>query len=89
MILQDDEYTEVTRTDDLMPGDVVLYTDPTTDEIKHVGLVLAAEVMFESKRIRVLSQFGRDGEYIHDLDDVPDFYGKIVIKFYTESRKAT
>jgi len=30
-------------------------------------LVLAAEMMFETKKIRVLSQFGRDGEYIHDL----------------------
>lgn len=89
MILQDDEYTEVVRTDDLMPGDVVLYKDPRTDDVKHVGLVLAAEVMFETKRIRVLSQFGRDGEYVHDLDDVPDFYGKMVVKFYSESRRAT
>jgi len=66
MILQDDEYIEV-RPDDLMPGDVVLYKDPKTEDIKHVGLVLAAEMMFETKKIRVLSQFGRDGEYIHDL----------------------
>jgi hypothetical protein len=88
MILQDDEYIEV-RPDALMPGDVVLYEDPKTQDIKHVGLVLAAEVMFEAKKIRVLSQFGRDGEYIHDLDDVPDFYGKTVVKFYSESRKAT
>jgi hypothetical protein len=89
MILQDDEYAEVVRTDDLMPGDVVLYRDPKTDDIKHVGVVLAAEVMFETKRIRVLSQFGRDGEYIHDLDDLPDFYGNMVVKFYSERRKAT
>jgi len=88
MILQDDEYIEV-RPDDLMPGDVVLYKDPDTEDIKHVGLVLAAEMMFETKRIRVLSQFGRDGEYIHDLDDVPNFYGKTVVRFYSESRKAT
>jgi hypothetical protein len=89
MILQDDEYAEIVRTDDLMPGDVVLYKDPKTDDIKHVGLVLAAEVMFETKRIRVLSQFGRDGEYVHDLDDVPNFYGNMVVKFYSEKRKAT
>src|SRR5438105_14456445 len=29
-ILQDDDYIEVARTDDLMPGDVVLYKDPKT-----------------------------------------------------------
>ena len=45
--------------------------------------------MFETKKIRVLSKFGRDGEYIHDLDDVPDFYGKMAVKFYSESRKET
>ena len=89
MILQDDEYTEVVRTDELMPGDVVLYKDPDTGDIKHVGVVLAAEVMFETKRIRVLSQFGRDGEYIHDVDDVPSFYGQTVVRFYSERRTAT
>jgi len=89
MILQDDDYAEVIRTEELMPGDVVLYKDPNSDDVKHVGLVLSAEVMFEAKRIRVLSQFGRDGEYIHDLDDVPEFYGKTVVRFYSERRKAT
>lgn len=89
IILQDDEYTEVVKEDDLMPGDVVLYEDPQTGDIQHVGLVLASEVMFQTKKIRVLSQFGRDGEYIHDLHDVPNFYGKTVVKFYSESRKAT
>jgi hypothetical protein len=87
MILQDDEYVEVARTDDLMPGDIVLYQDPKTDEIIHVGLVLAAEVAFEKKRIRVLSQFGRVGEYIHDAHDVPPAYGQPVVKFYSERRK--
>jgi len=86
MILQDDEYAEVAEMHDLKPGDVVLYMDPNTEDIKHVGLVLAAEVMFGTKKIRVLSQFGRDGEYIHDLDDVPRFYGETIIKFYSESR---
>jgi hypothetical protein len=88
MILQDDEYTEVVESD-LMPGDVVLYRDARTEDIKHVGLVLASEGMFETKKIRVLSQFGRDGEYVHEVNDVPNFYGETVVKFYSERRKAT
>jgi hypothetical protein len=88
-ILQDDDYIEVHRTDDLMPGDVVLYKDPNTGDIIHVGLVLAADVIYGTTRVRVLSQFGRDGEYIHDLYDVPEAYGQPVLKFYSERRKAT
>jgi hypothetical protein len=88
-ILQDDEYIEVGRDADIMPGDIVVYKNPVTDDIIHVGVVQAAEVMFEMKKIRVLSQFGRDGEYIHDVHDVPDVYGRPVLKFYIESRKKT
>lgn len=89
MILQDDEYIEVARDTDVMPGDVVIYKNPATDDIIHVGLVLAAEGVFETRKIRVLSQFGRIGEYIHDVRDVPEPYGQPVLKFYSESRKAT
>jgi hypothetical protein len=59
-----------------------------TGDIVHVGLVLAAEGVFETRKIRVLSQFGRAGEYIHDVRDVPEAYGQLVLKFYSESRRA-
>jgi hypothetical protein len=50
--------------------------------------VLAAEGVFETRKIRVLSQFGRAGEYIHDVRDVPEAYCQLVLKFYSESRRA-
>jgi hypothetical protein len=88
MILQDDEYVEVTRDADVMPGDIVIYKNSATDDIIHIGLVLATEGVFETRKIRVLSQFGRIGEYIHDAHDVPEPYGHPLLKFYSESRKA-
>ena len=88
MILQDDEYVEVGREAEVTPGDVVVYESPMTGDIVHVGLVLAAEGVFETRKIRVLSQFGRAGEYIHDVRDVPEAYGQLVLKFYSESRRA-
>jgi len=88
-ILQDDEYVEIIQAADVMPGDVVVYQNRATGAIVHVGIVLAAEGVFETRRIRVLSQFGRDGEYIHDLHDIPEFYGQPVFRFYSERRTSS
>lgn len=91
MILEDDEFTEVGLTS-AMPGDVVVYKDARTDDIIHVGTVISVEGAFESRKIRVLSQFGRDGEYFHDATDIPEMYaaqGPPTITFYGESRKTT
>jgi hypothetical protein len=89
LILKDDEFVEV-ESSSVMVGDIVLYTIPS--EIIHVGLVISVEGVFETKKIRVLSQFGRDGEYFHDAVDIPEGYtekGMPTIKFYSESRKTT
>jgi hypothetical protein len=91
MILEDDQYAEVEPTT-VTPGDVVVYKHAKTADIIHVGMVISVEGMFETKKIRVLSQFGRDGEYFHDATDIPEMYtahGPPIIKFYSESRKAT
>lgn len=89
MILEDDEYSEVASDVDVMPGDIVIYKNPQTDDIVHVGLVLMTEGVFQTRKILILSQFGRAGEYIHDAHDIPEPYGEPVVKFYSESRKAT
>jgi hypothetical protein len=73
MILEDDDYATVDATH-VTPGDVVVYRSPKTGDIIHVGVVISKEVAFQARTIRVLSQFGRDGEYFHDLHDVPAPY---------------
>ena len=88
MILEDDKYSEVDPPS-VMPGDVVVYKSPATDDIIHVGLVMSNEGVFETRTIRVLSQFGRDGEYLHDANDVPEMYGQPTVTFYSERRTTT
>ncbi len=69
-----------------MPGDVVVYEKDNS--ISHVAMVLSKQPDLANGqwRIRVLSQWGADGEYSHWHDDVADLLGE-PIKFYSE-RKA-
>lgn len=90
MILTDDAYVEVDDPAKVMAGDVIVYEKPETGEVLHVGRVVSNQVAFgseSSRQIKVLSQFGRDGEYFHDHTDVPEAYGKS-FKFYSERRSA-
>ena len=82
-ILADDGYAPVELAD-VSRGDVVVYADDHGD-IAHVGIVIANELIFGTRQVLVLSQFGRDGEYFHRHNDVPDCYGKN-IRFYSERR---
>ena len=66
-------------------GDVVVYE--SDGETSHVAIVVSNEPDFRdgSSNIRVLSQWGFDGEYLHDYRDVHAALGRPV-RFYTERR---
>jgi hypothetical protein len=85
MILNDDGYEEV-EPRDVVPGDIVIYRDDA-GEISHVAVVVAheADVKNAEWRTTVLSQWGADGEYIHDHRDVNGILGT-PDKFYSERR---
>ncbi|MDX1984553.1 MAG: hypothetical protein SFV51_30055 [Bryobacteraceae bacterium] len=85
MILKDDGYVEVLDLEKVVAGDVIVYEDPQTCEVLHVGRVVSNQKIFSERQIRILSQFGRDGEYFHDHTDIPQVYGKH-FKFYSERR---
>jgi len=87
MILNDDGYVEVSPSE-VEPGDLVLYRDDRGD-ISHVAVVVRHEPDLEKAlwRTTVLSQWGSDGEYLHDCADVNEMLGK-PDKFYSERRKA-
>ena len=86
MILEDDGYYEISPVE-VVPGDIVVYSKPPV-VISHVALAVSnvPELSDGSSNIRVLSQWGRDGEYFHDYRDVPYWLGTPV-KFYSERRK--
>jgi hypothetical protein len=87
MILRDDGYARVETPAAVVPGDLVIY-ETAPAEISHVAVVISnsPNVQDGSSTIRVLSQWGSDGEYFHDYQDVPLYLGKPV-RFYTERRK--
>jgi hypothetical protein len=88
LILREDEYEEIALYADVLPGDLVIYHDAYGD-VSHVAVAVSNEPDLTSggSNIRVLSQWGSDGEYLHDYRDVPPFLGKPV-KFYSERRRA-
>lgn len=77
LILEDDDYRRVSDASELMPGDVVVYR---TDDgsVSHVGVISEVQIDIReaSRRIVVLSQWGREGEYFHGVDDVNPRLGK-------------
>lgn len=87
-ILKDDGYRPVQRTADVEVGDVVVYLE--AGDVSHVGIVVTKKPNIEEGRIDfdVMSKWGHDGEYIHDLHDVPSVFGK-ELEFYTDRRALT
>ncbi len=77
VMLQDDGYERRSTIHQSAIGDIAVYREKC--EITHVGLV--AEVRIDlgggPTRLRVLSQWGLDGEYLHDADAVPSQYGRL------------
>ena len=71
-ILEEDGYRPVTLQD-AECGDIVLYTDADADAtVLHVGVIVRHDPSIEDAdwKTTVLSQWGRDGEFFHELKDV-------------------
>lgn len=77
-ILIEDEYVLRQSPDHGRVGDVAVYRDVERN-ICHVGMVAEAHPDFLGgpTKLRILSQWGRDGEYLHDADAVPSVYGRL------------
>lgn len=87
MILEDDGYVQI-EGKDVQPGDIVVYLDKG-GEITHVAVVVSHERDLTRGEwdTTVLSQWGADGEYLHDIADVNEMLGR-PDKFYSEKRGA-
>lgn len=88
MILDEDGFRE-TKPEHVLPGDIVVYRDEG-GEISHVAIVVSHEADLAKAKWKtiVLSQWGADGEYIHDFEDVHQTLGR-PDKFYSEKRFLT
>jgi hypothetical protein len=89
-ILADDGFRQLKGPHEAEMGDVVIYRDDRRT-ICHVGIVvdknLAIDPVTPGDPLRVLSKWGADGEYIHDMSYVPELYGKPA-EFWTDRRRA-
>jgi hypothetical protein len=82
-LIREDSYRRV-HLDQLMEGDIVLYKDHK-NEPSHVALVIQIERTL-SLNIRVISKWGKDGEFVHLINDVPALLGKPV-EYYTDRER--
>lgn len=84
LILNDDGYRRVPDQAGLEEGDVIVYKN-TAGQVSHVGIIarLAVGLAGQPPQIFVLSQWGRDGEYFHRADDVPELLG-IPAEYWTD-----
>ena len=73
-LLRQDGYNRVAERD-IVPGDVVLYTKNVVPI--HVGLVIyIGRVASNLEDLIVLSKWGKEAEILHQVDVVPEAYGK-------------
>lgn len=81
-ILHGDDYRRIRKCETQF-GDVVLYLDRSKD-VSHLGMVASMRPSRHGELgpMRILSQWGQDGEYLHALDDVPPIYGQ-PLEFWT------
>lgn len=83
MIIEDDGYKRIKNEKDVKKGDIVLYRD--RNEYTHIGIIVGVRTNIVNCKFEftVLSQWGRDGEYVHSVDKVPEQYGNDW-EFWTE-----
>jgi hypothetical protein len=86
-VLREDGYRQLANVMEAELGDVVVYHD-AGGEVCHVGIVVGKNVLIPGQQedpLRVLSKWGADGEYIHDLSKLPAYLGTPG-QFWTDRR---
>jgi hypothetical protein len=77
-ILADDGYRQLQRPEEAEAGDVVVYHDPDGEPC-HVVIVVAKNLTIPGQSrdlLTVLSKWAADGEYVHDLTNLPLLLGQ-------------
>jgi len=75
-VLRADGYVRISNQDELGEGDLVVYT--LNNRAVHVGIITTKIKGYQIsvEKIIVLSKWGQLGEYVHELNDVPELYGR-------------
>ena len=76
-IMSDDGYKEVSE-DQVVVGDLVVYRHDKGKPANHVGIIveIMPKIATAQRKYRILSQWGSNGEYLHEAAEVPTgWYG--------------
>jgi hypothetical protein len=86
IVRDDDGYRKLDASEEPFPGDVVLYREGA--ELTHVAVITTVEPNLQQAAwaIEVISQWGMDGEYLHEMTDVPRLLG-VPVEIWTERAK--
>ncbi len=82
-ILYDDQYRQLPSDAGLEAGDIVLYRRDD-GSLTHAAVVIAIPIALHDQ-VRVISQWGADGEYVHDVADVTSILGR-PSEYWTDRR---
>ena len=86
-ILQEDGYKPIDEQH-TMVDDLVIYT-LNKDEVVHIGRLID-KVLDEATneyQWRILSKWGKDGEYLHKIKDVPQYLSYDGLEFWSEKER--
>jgi len=87
-VFRDDGFRQLKGVAEVEVGDVVVYRDDAGD-VSHVSIVawknLATDPIHPGDPLTVLSKWGGEGEYMHDMSDVPELLGRPV-EFWTDRK---
>jgi hypothetical protein len=72
-LLAEDGYRKI-ELERIMVGDLVLYIDNLKRTPTHVGIIVTIDYSI-GRTIKVMSKWGRDPEFIHLIENVPEFFG--------------
>lgn len=86
-ILQEDGYRKLNRKAFAIEiGDVAVYQ--VQGRPSHVGIVASAGIVTsdcEDQPVKILSKWGEYGEFIHEANEVPPLFGRVV-DYWTDRR---
>lgn len=82
-LLSGDGFREISE-EEITVGDLILYID-SHNEPAHIGLIITVDSIGTTKSIVVISKWGKDAEFIHFIEDVPEQMGK-PMKFFTDRK---
>jgi hypothetical protein len=87
-VLREDGYWRLNKAEEAEPGDVVAYHDEH-GEVCHAAIIVQKNLLVSTEQrdlFTVLSKWGADGEYVHEMTRLPAYLGK-PSQFWTDRRE--